>query len=87
MSVSHVCVCAITETLWTGDFWLKTVWVICGASIILCVLKVFRIFGSLQTSLLCIMGELVGGGSVTVAVGVSNRWQVALATRHVTLDM
>ena len=28
---------------------------------------------SLQTSLLCIMGELPGGGSVAVAVGVSDR--------------
>ena len=29
--------------------------------------------GSLQTSLLCIMGELAGGGSAAVAVGVSDR--------------
>ena len=35
---------------------------------------VFDIFfgGSLQTSLLCILEELTGGGSVTVAVGVSD---------------
>ena len=28
------------------------------------------VFGSLQTSLLCIVGELAGGGSVAVAVAV-----------------
>ena len=31
------------------------------------------VFGCLQTSLLCIMGELAGGGSVAMAVGVSDR--------------
>ena len=31
------------------------------------------VFGSLQTSLLCRVGELAGGGSVAVAVGVSDR--------------
>ena len=37
-------------------------------------LKLFLVFGSLQTSLLCIiMGELAGGGFVAVAVGVSDR--------------
>ena len=30
------------------------------------------IFGSLQTSRLCIMGELAGGGSLAVAFGVNN---------------
>ena len=30
-------------------------------------------FGSLQTSLLCIMGELVVGGSVVDPVGISDR--------------
>ena len=40
-----------------------------------CVLKFSQVFGSLQTSLLCTMGELPGGGSVAVAVaaGVSDR--------------
>ena len=42
-------------------------------SMIFWVLKCFLIFGSLQTTLLCIMGELAGGGSVAVAVGVSDR--------------
>ena len=40
------------------------------------VLKLFRVLVSLRTSLLCIMGELAGGGSVAVAVGVSDRYQV-----------
>ena len=33
----------------------------------------FGVFGSLQAKLLCIMGELVGAGSVAVAVCVSDR--------------
>ena len=32
-----------------------------------------RVFWSLQTSLLCIMEELAGGGYVAVAVAVSDR--------------
>ena len=35
--------------------------------------EMFSIFASLQISILCIMGELAGGGSVTVAVAVSDR--------------
>ena len=31
-----------------------------------------RVFGSLQTILLCIMGELAGGRSVAVAVAVND---------------
>ena len=31
---------------------------------------IFWVFGSLQTSLLCIMGELAGGGFLDMAVGV-----------------
>ena len=42
-------------------------------SMIFCELKLFRDFGSLQNSLLCIMGELAGGGSLAMAVGVSDR--------------
>ena len=37
------------------------------------VLKVLWVFASLQISLLSIMGELAGGGSVAVAVGVRDR--------------
>ena len=41
-------------------------------SMIFCILKNFLGFGSLQTSLLCKLGELAGGGSVAVAVGISS---------------
>jgi hypothetical protein len=40
--------------------------------LIFCVLKFFWVFGCLRTGLLCIMGVLAGGGSVAVAVGVSD---------------
>ena len=40
----------------------------------------FCVFWSLQRSLLCIVGELAEGGSVAVAVGVSD-------TSHVTCDI
>ena len=59
----------------TGDRWLMTIfndlahWV----------------FGSLWTSLLCIMGKLAGGWSVAVAVGVSDRWHATRGTWHVHL--
>ena len=36
--------------------------------------------GFWQTSLLCIVGELAGAGSVAVAVGVGDRLQVTLDT-------
>ena len=35
-------------------------------------LEFFHVLGSLQTSLLCIVGELAGEGSAAVAVGVSD---------------
>ena len=35
--------------------------------------KISWVISSLRTSLLCIMGELAGGGFVAVAVGVSCR--------------
>ena len=38
-----------------------------------------RVFG-------CILGELEGGGSVTVAVVISNHWEVTGNTQHVTND-
>ena len=47
----------------------------------------FWVSGSLQTSWLCIMGELAGGGSVAVAVGISDMWQVTCNTWHMTHDM
>ena len=34
---------------------------------------IFRVFGSMRTRLLCIVGELAGGGSMAVTVGVSDR--------------
>ena len=43
-------------------------------------------FGSLQTSILCIMRELARGGSVAVAVGVSDRWHATRNTWHMTCD-
>ena len=42
--------------------------------IFLC-LECIGFFGSLQTSLLCMVGELAGGGSLTLAVSVSDRGQ------------
>ena len=42
-----------------------------AVSMIFCMLKLFWVFGYLQTSLLCIVGELAGGASVVVTVGVS----------------
>ena len=44
-------------------------------------------FWSLQTTLLCIVGELAGqGGPVAVAVCVSDRWQVTWDPWHLTHD-
>ena len=37
------------------------------------VLNQFSVMGSLQTSLLCTVGSLAGGGSVAVAVGFTDR--------------
>ena len=36
----------------------------------------FLVFWCLRTSILCIVGELAGGGSVSVDVGISDRYQV-----------
>ena len=41
----------------------------------------------MQTTLLYIVWELAGGGSVPVTVGISAMWQVTRNTRHMTLDM
>ena len=51
-------------------------------------LKFYEVCGCLQTSLLCLVVELAGGGSVAVAVGVSDRRQDATCDMcHVTHDM
>ena len=57
------------------SYWHTSIQFFCFmvVSMIFCVLKLFRVCGSLRTSLLCIMGELTGGWSVAVAVGVSDR--------------
>ena len=39
-------------------------------------LCVYVFFVLLQTSVLCIAIELEGGGSLAVAVGISDMWQV-----------
>ena len=44
-----------------------------AVSMIFLVLTFFLVFGSLQTSLLCLVGDLAGRESVTVANGVSDR--------------
>ena len=46
----------------------------------------FCIFGLLPTSLVCMVGELAVGGSVALAVGVSDRWQVTGDKQHDTCD-
>ena len=55
--------------------------------LILCILKHILVLGSLQASLLYIMGELAVGASVAVAVGVSEKWQVTDDVQHVTHDI
>ena len=40
-------------------------------SMFFCVLRFFQVFGSIQISLLCVSGELAGGGFL--AVGVSDK--------------
>ena len=47
---------------------------------------IFQVLVSLWTLLLCITGELAGQGSVAVAVGISDRWQVTRSKRHMTND-
>ena len=48
--------------------------------------KIVWVLWSLQTSLLCIVGVLERGGSVSVAVGVSDRWQVTGDRLQVIVD-
>ena len=52
--------------------------------LIYCILIFVLVFGFFKP---VIMGELAGGGSVVVAVGVNDRWQFTGDTRHVTLDI
>ena len=75
---------------WTGDFWsnnvslisarrwfyFQSVWMILFFIFFLCFL-----FLSWWSSLLCIVVELAAEGSVRVAVGVGDRWQM---TCHMT---
>ena len=80
-----VCVChrGKPASRWTGDFWSKSVSLLFGiplnvldlfvVSMIFSFLTYFLGFWFFATSLLCIIGELAGGGSVAVAVGVSDR--------------
>ena len=71
-----MCVCHRGNPVsrWTGDFWSKSISLVFFAnSMIVCDLKIFQVFGSLQTSLEFIMEELSGGGSVAVAVRISDR--------------
>ena len=50
--------------------------------------KTIGLVGSFQTRLLCIVWELAGGVvAVAMAVGVSDRWQVALNMWHVKPDI
>ena len=47
--------------------------------------EVLGFFWSLQTSIMCIVGEL--GGSVAMANGIRDRWQVTSDRLHATLYM
>ena len=58
-----------------------------AVSMIFCILTLFWVFWSSGISLLCIVGEFPGKGSLAVAVGVSDQGQVTGDTRHVTHDM
>ena len=79
---------------WTGDFCLKSLLVIWATLLpyflvinhsddFLC-FEIFRVFGSLQTSLLGIVGELAGGGCVALTVGDSDTWPVTGGRWHRT---
>ena len=68
-----MCVCAVPENLLTVDWRLLVkkriayMGIPLGVPGFCCFLFLY-----LKTSLLCIMGELAGGGSAAVAVGVSD---------------
>ena len=91
-----VCVCAITETPHTCEHIANI-----GIPLDMFSFLLFQwfffynvpVFGSLQTSLLCIIGELAGGGTSTVAVGASDRWPIPFCPfwchnyyRHTSID-
>ena len=87
-----MCRCRKLVSWWTGNFWSKSVSLTLalhtsrffwgGFCDDFCFLKFYLVLGCLLTSLICIMGELAGGGSVAVAVGVSDKLQI---TRNMTL--
>ena len=79
----------------TGDFWSKSVLLLLAYFYIWWCFWYFlwffcfnfwRFFGSFQVSLLCIVGELAGGGSVAVAVSLSDKWQVTCDRWRMTHD-
>ena len=45
----------------------------CCVVVLLCLFGIFGVVSLLWTSLLCIMEDLPGGGSVAVFVGISDR--------------
>ena len=95
MSVSRRCHRGKPASRWTGDFWVNHVLLIfpylqtfsgyCCCDDFLS-LENFSGCEGFVTSLQCIMGELAGGGSVAVAVGFSDRWQVKCDMWHLTPD-
>ena len=70
-----LCVCAIIKKTLPSGLDTYGQRGIFGYSIFPC-FSTFFLFGYLQTSLLCIMGELAGWGYVAVACAVSDKWQV-----------
>ena len=96
MSVCHVSPPGKSDSLWTGDYWAKSLLIILAnlktdfcqtvSVIFLFYLDCFPDFWSLQTSLLCMVGGLAEVGSVAMAVGVSEKRQVTDDTQHVTHD-
>ena len=75
-----MCVChhGNPASRWNGDFWSKVILLIFEnlyiffgvVSMTFLPLEYLWVLGFLQTSLLCILGELAGGGSAAVGVGV-----------------
>ena len=86
----RLCHCRKPTSQWTGDFWSKGVLLILAChhilfssvSMIFLILFFWGFF--LQTSILWIMGDLAGGGSV--AFGVCDIWQVTGDRWHATCN-